>query len=112
MSAIDLTDQVRFYCYIAGVLENQQEDDLCCKCKAYSNAIAAVREGLAELESGHSREISGDMLKLLKQARNRLRMIKVPENAAGQKKAGNCKMPEGICFVKSSKAIMNSLKQP
>jgi len=32
-------------------------------------------------------------------------------DAVGQKKAGNCKLPQGVCFVKSSKALQEKMEQ-
>ncbi|MFZ5997748.1 MAG: hypothetical protein ACOYW7_09705 [Nitrospirota bacterium] len=107
-----LVNYIRYYHYMAIVLEGQMADPLCGKCKALANTAARTEEGLAELESGHAGEIKdlpGDIRHLLAEARSKLATLKVPETITGQKKAGNCKMPEGVCFVKASKAILERI---
>jgi len=46
---------------------------------------------------------------LLAEVRRTLLVLNPPEDAVGQKKAGNCRMPEGVCFVKYSKALSEKL---
>lgn len=107
-----LINRIRSFHYISHVLEGQQSDPLCGICKAFANTAAKLEEALAELEIRHTGELknlSGDIRCLLSEARSRMAQLKTPENAAGQKKAGNCKMPEGVCFVKASKAILEKL---
>jgi hypothetical protein len=107
-----MVNRIRFYHFISGVLAVQQKDPLCGACKAFANTVSAVSESLSVPEGEHHGEsaaLSPDVAKLLEEARDRLAMISVPKDAVGQKKAGNCKMPEGVCFVKSSKAILNQL---
>lgn len=103
-----LINEIRYYHFISHVLEGQRTDPLCGICKAYANTVARVEEGFAELESAHAGEISSlpaDMANLLAEIRTRMAAIAIPENSVGQKKAGNCVMPEGVCFIKISKAI-------
>jgi hypothetical protein len=110
-----LVDQIRFYHYISAVLANQQADPLCGACRAFSNTLAALREELAELEHEHSDKsccLPGETTHLLEEARSRIFSIKISGDATGQKKAGNCKMPEGVCFIKTSKAILNKIQNP
>jgi hypothetical protein len=105
-------NRIRFYHFISGVLAAQGADPLCCVCKAYANTLLAVNENLSVLEREHREEcyaLPGDILALFTEARRRISAIELSGEAIGQKKAGNCKMPEGICFVKSSKAILNHL---
>ncbi len=107
-----LIERIRFYHYISAVLLNQQADSLCASCKALSNTAASLINALAELEKAHPdelRHIGAEASRLLEGARNRLVSISVSDDAIGQKKAGNCKMPEGVCFVKTSKAILSRI---
>jgi hypothetical protein len=107
-----LINQIRFYHYIAGVLSTQQTDPLCVLCKAHANTVSAMTEGLAVLECEHQDQLTilpNSIVRLLEQARSRLSEMTPAGNATGQKKAGNCKMPEGVCFVKSSKAIQSRM---
>ena len=108
-----LSNRIRFYHYASGVLITQTEDPLCSKCKALTNTTRAVREGFREFEQKHTGELLDidDELRLVlaKTSRNLAELIS-PENAQGQKKAGKCKMPEGVCFIKSSKAILDKIE--
>jgi hypothetical protein len=104
-------NKIRFYHFISGVLATQQTDPLCARCKAYANTVFAMKEALSVLEGECRENDSPDtrVLRLLEEARSRITLIAPPVYAVGQKKTGNCKMPEGVCFVKSSKAILGRL---
>lgn len=107
-----LENRIRFYHYISRVLEGQRSDPLCGICKALANTAARLREGLAEMEEKHAeeiRELSGEMIRLLAETRGRMASLGVPEDTVGQKRAGKCMMPEGVCFIKISKAIQGVL---
>lgn len=107
-----LANQIRFYHYISGVLAGQKLDPICSMCKAYTNTVSALREGLAGLPAAHpgtSGPLSGELWPLLEDARSQIAAVRTLDGAVGQKKAGNCKMPEGVCFVKSSKAILDRI---
>ncbi len=109
-----LINKIRFYHYMSGVLMNQQSGPLCSKCKPFVNTVAAMKKDLDEIKSGYA-EDSGSMPEeiqvLLQKAESRISSIKVAENAEGQKKAGNCHMPKGVCFVKSSKALLKTITE-
>lgn len=108
----ELDNRIRYFHYMARVLEGQQDDALCANCKALVNTAVRIEEGLAELESGHAAEIKdlpGALRHLLAEARSRVAVVKRPETAQGQKKAGNCRMPEGVCFIKISKAVAEKI---
>lgn len=106
-----LSDRIRFYHFIAGVLENQANDPLCGQCKAFANTARAMREELAELDYAGTVTLPPEVITLLEQAGTVINSIQAPENAEGQKKAGKCKMPKGVCFVKSSKAILKHIEE-
>jgi hypothetical protein len=70
----------------------------------------ALREELAAVRSDHSDKfdsLPAEILLLHKDALSRITAARTPDNSTGQKKADNCKMPEGVCFIKSSKTILN-----
>jgi hypothetical protein len=103
---------VRFYYFISGVLVNQERDPVCCRCKAFENTVRRMKEGIAELDSLSDKPgFSEELVFMIKEARERLGKIVLQENSAGQKKAGNCKMPEGVCFVKFSKSVLRRLQE-
>lgn len=108
----DLINQIRFYYFISGVLHNQQSDPLCSNCKAFANTVKKMKENITGLKSVHVEKmhtLSWEMLHILEESQDRIGRIKTLEDAVGQKKAGNCRLPEGVCFIKLSKAIVDKL---
>ncbi len=108
-----VSSTVRAYFFLAETFQNRQNDPFCRMCKAFVNSVNTARENLARFESGQVDELkllSPDLQQLLAKAKNALSAITLPENAPGQKKAGNCKLPQGVCFVKSSLAILQNLE--
>jgi hypothetical protein len=94
------------------VLTNQQRDLFCGQCSAWNNTLTNVREGLKQFETAHAAELralSPEAQALLAETRSRLAGLVNAANPAGQKKAGNCKLPEGICFVKLSRALLEKV---
>lgn len=107
-----LANRVRGYHYLSGVLMNQMKDPFCHTCKALVNTTTAARQGLADFEREEGAEIQGlsaGLQRMLADARTALAGIALSDNAVGQKKAGNCLLPEGVCFVKSARALLQSL---
>lgn len=102
----DTVSSVRAYAYLAGVLQNQQRDRFCGKCKAFVNSVTSVREHIARFENEHGR--SG-LDHTFSEAKSSLESIVLPQDVPGQKKAGNCLLPQGACFVKSSLRILELL---
>ena len=108
----ELINQIRCYHFIAGVLYHQQSDPLCSNCRAFANTAKRMKENISELESVRvekMRTLPGEMLHIFEEAQHRIGRIKTFEDAVGQKKAGNCRLPEGVCFIKLSKAIMDKI---
>jgi hypothetical protein len=94
------------------VLKNQQADTFCCSCNSFVNTLAAVREHLASFEAQHAEEIKNlppEFSRLFADAKDGITQLRQPENPVRQKKAGNCKLPEGVCFTKSALAILQKI---
>jgi len=107
-----LTSHVRGYAYLFNVLRGQQGDLFCGKCKAFVNTVAAARLDLATFEQENAAGIHAlpeELLRLLAEAKTASAGLVLIENASGQKKAGNCKLPEGVCFVKSARALLKNV---
>lgn len=108
---MNLMNQARAYRFLLGVLTNQQKDPFCGKCSAWNNSLNNTREALARFETEHASEVSAlpDAGRILAGARSSLEALRSPENPTGQKKAGNCKLSEGVCFVKASLALLQKV---
>jgi hypothetical protein len=109
---MEIMNQARGYAYVYGVLKNQQADTFCSSCNSFMNMLAAVKENLEKFETLHAEDIKnlpGEFTRLFADAKNGISVMKQPEQPLGQKKGGNCKLPEGICFTKSSLAILHKI---
>jgi hypothetical protein len=109
---MEIMNQARGYAYLFGVLKNQQADPFCRSCNSFINTLAAVKENLVKFETQHAGEIKnfrGEFFRLFADAKSGIAALKPQENPVGQKKAGNCKLPEGVCFIKLSLAILQKV---
>jgi hypothetical protein len=109
---MELLNHVRAYRYLAGVLANQQQDLFCSQCSAWNNTLSNSREALRQFEAQHAAELRNLSLEakaLLNETRSRLVGLANAPNPVGQKKAGNCKLPEGVCFVKASRSLLEKV---
>ena len=109
---MEIMNQARGYAYLFGVLKNRQADAFCCSCNSFVNTLAAVKESLATFDAQHAEEIKnlpGEFLRLFTDAKNEIVQIRQPDSPVRQKKAGNCKLPEGVCFTKSALAIFQKI---
>lgn len=107
-----LINEIRFFNFISGVLCHQQKDSLCRKCKAFANTAARMKEDFAELDrllAGKADAVCPELISLVVETRSRLEALRIPEGAEGQKKAGRCRMPEGVCFIKYPKALRDKI---
>ena len=109
---MEITNQVRGYAFMFGLLRGQQADPFCSGCNAFGKVLAAAREGIASLGAEHGAAISGlpaELPRLFADTKEGLSSLIAPEHTVGQKKAGNCKLPEGSCFLKSSLALAHKI---
>ena len=109
---MELLNQIRAYHYLVGVLTNQQRDLFCHACSAWNNTLNNTREALKQFEADHAAEVralSPEAAAILAETRSRLAGLVNAASPAGQKKAGNCKLPEGVCFVKASRALLEKV---
>ncbi len=109
---MELLNHLRAYHFLAGVLAQQQGDLFCGQCSAWNNTLSNAREGFARFEKEQAdglRGVSEDAAHLLNKTRSRLAGLVHAANPAGQKKAGNCKLPQGVCFVKASFGLLEKV---
>jgi len=109
---VNTMNQARGFAYLFGVLKNQQADPICRSCNSFVKTLAAARESLTAFEAKNAEEIksaSSEVTRLLIVAKNSSDMLEQADNPLRQKKEGNCKLPEGVCFTKSSLAILQKV---
>jgi hypothetical protein len=109
---MELMNQVRGYKYLLGVLKSQQKDPYCNACSAFANTLKAARENFARLEAEHAdalKALEPGFGMMLVETREGLSTLQGPADPSGQKKAGNCKLPQGMCFIKASFAFVQQI---
>jgi hypothetical protein len=109
---MELLNQVRGYHFMLGVFRNQQKDPYCKACSAFANTLKAVRQGFSrfEAENGEAlKALSPEFGRIMAETRTGISIPEGPAVRSGQKKAGNCKLPQGVCFVKSSFALLRQI---
>ena len=109
---MELSNQVRGHHFLLGVFRNQQNDPYCSACSAFANTLKAARENLAGLEAEHGdalKALSPAFGRMLAETRTGLSLHQGPTDPTGQKKAGNCKLPQGVCFIKASFALVQQI---
>ena len=109
---MELMNQVRGYHFLLGILRQQGADPFCRRCNAYKNTLVAVAEGLATFrlqEAGDLAQVPPAFDRLFEDAAAGIAAIEPPGETAGQKKAGNCRLPEGHCFLKTSFAFVQRI---
>jgi hypothetical protein len=105
---MDLLNHVRALHYLVGVLTKQQRDLFCGQCSAWNNTLNTTRDALKQFDAEHAAELhslSPEVVAFLADTRSCLEGLANVAHPAGQKKAGNCNLPEGVCFVKASRSL-------
>ena len=106
-------NRIRGYAYVAGVLRGQTEDPFCRSCNSYATILGALKDAIATSESRMSSAQSGpdaDASGLLARTRAAVAALRAPSTPLKQKQAGNCKLPEGVCFVKHSFSLLQKVQ--
>ena len=109
---MELMNQVRGYHFLLGVLRNQQKDPYCSVCSAFANTLKSARENFATFEAGHAEALTAltpAFASMLAGTRSGLWALPCPADPSGQKKAGNCKLPQGVCLIKTSFALVQQI---
>jgi hypothetical protein len=109
---MDIGNQFRGYAFFLSVIRGQQADPFCRSCNSFVKTLAAVREGLEAFErqnAGAVNALSPELVRLFSEARAGIAALRAPDQPQGQKKAGNCKLPEGVCFLKTSLALLQKI---
>ena len=110
---MELLIHVRGYHFMLGVFRNQQNDPYCIACSAFANTLKAARENLATFEAEHGEELRAlppEFGRMMAETRAGLSILQGPADPSGQKKAGNCKLPQGVCFIKASIALVQQIQ--
>jgi hypothetical protein len=105
-------NQVRGYHFLLGIFRSQQKDPFCSVCSAFANTLKAAREKFAPFEAEQNdalKALTPEFGAMLAGTRADLSTIQGPADPSGQKKAGNCKLPQGMCFIKASFALVQQI---
>lgn len=105
---MEIANEVRGYRFLLGVLRYQQDDSFCGRCSAFANTLKAAQERFGQFAIAEAAAIGTlppDLQEMAARAQDGLASLRSPEQPAGQKKAGNCKLPPGVCFIKASFAL-------
>lgn len=109
---MEIMNQARGYAYLFGMLRNQQADAFCRSCNSFLTTLAAARENIVRFDAQHGEEIRNlpePFSRLYADAKSGISMMQQPEQPLRQKKEGNCKLPEGVCFTKSALALLQRI---
>ncbi|RME66123.1 MAG: hypothetical protein D6778_05205 [Nitrospirae bacterium] len=93
---------LRSLSFLIGVLRNQKADPLCPYCISYASMVKLAKESWAVLrEVFQSHDVPEKLRDLYDNVLSGIEEVQVPDYPVAQKKAGNCKLPEGVCFSKT-----------
>lgn len=109
---MDMLTELRYYHFIAGVLANQQHDPFCSICKAFTNSAQQVREDVKKFMMTNSAELTDIQEQdavMLADIKMKLADLHLIYDAVGQKRAGNCLLPQGVCLVKTTKGLSDRI---
>ncbi len=108
-----IINQLRAFHYLSGALKNQQDDPFCGKCLSFERVLNAAMDNFLECESNcrsNKEHLSKELSELLRGVYHQLASIRHPADPTGQKKAGNCKLPEGVCFTQAAVSFYEAIR--
>lgn len=103
-----LINKLRSFHYAIGILNNQQNDPLCCQCSAFARTSEAIVDGFIKFDTNHGSErksLPEEFSLLFMDIRDKITVIEAPEEPLRQKE-GNCHLPKGVCFTKEITAFL------
>jgi hypothetical protein len=110
MSEENSINKLRGFHFVLGLIENQQKDLFCSICLSFAKTVENTGENFMKFEkSCTGSKLPKLFCELFEEAHRKLDSIHLPEKPIGQKKEGNCKLPEDICFFKSTYAIYEKI---
>ena len=113
MSHDNTITRLRGFHFAVGTIVNQGNDPLCSHCVAFARTAQAIIDGFVEFESAHAsekRKFPEEFLFLFEDVCDKLALIEHPSEPIRQKKAGNCKLPSGVCYCKATMELLQNLK--
>jgi hypothetical protein len=94
-----LETRVRTMHCLFGILQNQQQDELCRNCKSFTTTLEAARKKLIETETCMSDCSCGESTRSLFLVYTILGEITESDTPVPQRKKGACRLPDGTCML-------------
>ncbi len=104
-------NSLRGLSFVFGVLSYLESDPVCRNCSYFDESIDIAKDNFLSLEKSiNGKHMSGEMRRMLSGIYSVLAGLNVPDNPKEQKKADNCKLPNGVCLAKSALAVYGRIK--
>ena len=107
-----LITNLRGFHYALGILGNQQNDPLCCQCAAFARTAETLIDSFIKFQEAHAsarKRLPDEFAVLFADISDKASVIEQPDDPVRQKKAGNCKLPHGVCFAKDIAGFLERL---
>jgi len=99
-------NSLRELSFVFGVLLYLESDHVCRECSYFDESVDVAKDKFLSLEKLiNGKNLSEEMRRMLSGIYAILGDLNVPDNPVAQKKAGNCKLPKGICLAKSALSV-------
>ncbi len=111
---MEITDQIRGFCLMSTMLENRVSDPYCSACNSFNAALTEAKDMIKKFESQNKADIGAlidDFPVIFMEAKKLIASIEPSNSAIGQKKAGNCTLPDGICYSKMSLSTVKKIRE-
>jgi hypothetical protein len=112
MKGEGITNQIRGFNFIIGLLKNQQDDPLCGNCLSFAKNTETIRGRFMEFEKAFfssEEKPSMEFERQFKRVYELISSIQEPNTPIGQRKSGNCNFPEKTCIVEESVKLFEKL---
>lgn len=99
--------------YVFSILSYLQDEPVCKRCNSFVAVLDSAREKFVDIEKdvNKNRNMPQEIRKMLMIIYGVLADLKISDNPVRQKNAGNCGLPSGFCFAKSTVAFYEGIEK-